>query len=204
MKKATKAALLICCVVLLVAGSVMGTLAYLTSVDSVTNTFTIGNVIITLDEADVTEYGKLETTVDSRVDANVYKLIPGHEYIKDPTIHVDDESEDSWLFVKVENAITALETKTEADTVAGQMTANGWTPVTGETNLYAYNAKVSAGDDVTVFETFTIDGSMTYDDIKDAATADNTNSHIKVTAYAIQADGFATAAEAWTALKTEI
>lgn len=202
MKKATKVMLLICCAVLLIAGSVMGTLAYLTSVDSVTNTFTVGNVIITLDEADVTEYGVQET--NGRVDANVYKLIPGHEYIKDPTVHVDDESEDSWLFVKVENAITALETKTEADTVAGQMTANGWTAVSDETNIYVYKNKVRGGDDVPVFKTFTVDGSMTYEDIKDAATATNSNSHIKVTAYAIQADGFATADKAWAALKKEI
>ena len=53
MKKAKKALALVLCAVLLVAGSVMGTMAYLTSKDEVVNTFTVGKVGITLDEEDV-------------------------------------------------------------------------------------------------------------------------------------------------------
>ena len=51
MKTKSKALLLTLCAVLLVAASVMGTMAYLTSTDKVENTFTVGNVKITLDEA---------------------------------------------------------------------------------------------------------------------------------------------------------
>jgi predicted ribosomally synthesized peptide with SipW-like signal peptide len=109
-KKAKKVVALLLCAVLLVVGSVTGTMAYLTSQDSVTNTFTVGKVAITLDEALVDEYGK-PMRVDSgskvyvtlvadadRVDANTYKLIPSNTYVKDPTIHVDPNSESCFVF----------------------------------------------------------------------------------------------------------
>ena len=73
-----KSIALVMMAVLLVAASVMGTLAYLTSTDTVKNTFTVGKVAITLDEADVDVYGApIENA--ARVRANEYKLIPGHE-----------------------------------------------------------------------------------------------------------------------------
>ena len=79
MKKTRKILLMAACAVLLVCISVGATVAYLTSVDSVTNTFTVGKVAITLDEAKVTEYG-VAVEGAARVKANTYKLIPGHEY----------------------------------------------------------------------------------------------------------------------------
>lgn len=195
MRKITKALLLVCCAVLLVVGSVVGTLAYLTSTDSVTNTFTLGNVSISLDESNVDEYGN--SLGGTRVKANEYKLIPGHIYTKDPTVHVSSTSEDSWLFVKVQNGINSLETPT-GNTITSQMAANGWTLVNGTTDVYAYPNKVQKNADVKVFETFAIDGSATYEQIKAAGDA-----KIVITAYAIQADGFATSAEAFNALKSE-
>ena len=43
-KKAKKVVALLLCAVLLVVGSVTGTMAYLTANDTVTNTFTVGKV----------------------------------------------------------------------------------------------------------------------------------------------------------------
>ena len=58
MKTKTKALALALCAVLLVVSTVFVTMAYLTSkTDVVTNTFTVGKVTITLDEAKVDEYG---------------------------------------------------------------------------------------------------------------------------------------------------
>ena len=94
MKTKSKALLLALCAVLLVAASVLGTMAYLTSQAEVTNTFTVGSVSITLDEAPVDENG--EATTGTRVTENSYKLMPGHKYDKDPTIHVAANSEDCW------------------------------------------------------------------------------------------------------------
>lgn len=204
MKTKTKALALALCAVLLVVSTVFVTMAYLTSkTDVVTNTFTVGKVTITLDEADVKSDGTYESDVNARVDANTYKLIPGHTYIKDPTVHVDDESEDCWLFVKVENGLkdiiagnTSVSENDSTDTVytiEAQMTKNGWSLVAGETNIYAYKATAKTGD-YKVFDNFKLKGDAV---VSSYATADNKDSVINVTAYAIQADGFATAADAW-------
>lgn len=100
MKTRSKALLLTLCAVLLVAASVLGTMAYLTSTDSVENTFTVGSVAITLDEAEVDENG---TPVEgaARVKSNEYKLMPGHTYTKDPTVTVKEGSEKSYVRMKV-------------------------------------------------------------------------------------------------------
>lgn len=90
-----KTLLLLMCAVLLVGASAFGTLAYLTDSESVTNTFSVGSVGIQLDEADVKLDGTLDT--NDRVDANDYHLLPGHTYIKDPTVTVDAKSEESYI-----------------------------------------------------------------------------------------------------------
>ena len=194
MKTKSKALLLTLCAVLLVAASVLGTMAYLTSRDQVVNTFTVGSVAITLDETDVDN----STADASRDQANSYKLMPGHTYTKDPTIHVAAASEDCYLFVKVANEITAIEGET---TVAAQMTAKGWVAVDGVTGVYVYTqsnapAVVAGGSNVTVFDNFTISGT-----VDNATLATYNNKTITVTAYAIQADGFEgkTASQIWKA-----
>ena len=194
MKTKSKALLLTLCAVLLVAASMLGTMAYLTSTASVENTFTVGSVAITLDETDVDN-----STADANRDqANSYKLMPGHTYTKDPTIHVAAASEDCYLFVKVANEITAIEGET---TVAAQMTAKGWVAVDGVTGVYVYTqsnapAVVAGGSNVTVFDNFTISGT-----VDNATLATYNNKTITVTAYAIQADGFEgkTASQIWNA-----
>ena len=95
MKTKSNALLLTLCAVLLVAASVLGTMAYLTSTDTVTNTFTIGRVEIKLDETDVTN------PTGPRVQANSYKLMPGTTYTKDPTVTVKAGSEESYVRMKV-------------------------------------------------------------------------------------------------------
>ena len=95
MKTKSKALLLTLCAVLLVAASVLGTMAYLTSTAKVENTFTVGKVEIKLDETDVTN------PTGPRVQANSYKLMPGTTYTKDPTVTVLKGSEDSYVRMKV-------------------------------------------------------------------------------------------------------
>lgn len=102
MKTKSKALLLTLCAVLLVAASVLGTMAYLTSTDTVENTFTVGKVAIKLDEAKVDESGKALTgDAAERVKANEYHLLPGHTYTKDPTVTVKAVSEASYVRLKV-------------------------------------------------------------------------------------------------------
>lgn len=118
-----KPLLTLCCALLLVAAGVFGTLAYLTGTDTVNNTFTVGNVKITLDEAKVTTDGTPVEGAD-RVKANEYHLLPGHTYTKDPTVTVEEGSDLSYVRMKVtfNNAkeIIALCTDPEyADEVTG-------------------------------------------------------------------------------------
>ena len=195
MKTKSKALILTLCAVLLVAASMLGTMAYLTSTDEVKNTFTVGSVAITLDETDVDD----STTDADRDRANSYKLLPGHTYTKDPIVHVNSTSEDCYLFVKVENEIADIE-KTGTE-VAEQMDKNGWVAVDGVTGVYVYTqsnapAVVAGGSNVTVFDNFTISGT-----VNNATLATYNNKTITVTAYAIQADGFEgkTASQIWNA-----
>lgn len=184
--KKSKAILMALCAVLLVAASVMGTLAYLTSTDTVTNTFTVGNVAITMDEKDVDN----STDNAERDKANAYKLLPGHTYEKDPIIHVASTSEDCYLFVKVVNQIAAIEAAGDT-TVAAQMAAKGWKAVEGQTGVFVYTnntdkpVAVAANANVTVFENFTISG-----DVTNTQLADYAGKTIVIDAYAVQKDGF--------------
>lgn len=197
MKTKSKALLLTLCAVLLVAASILGTMAYLTSTAKVENTFTVGNVAITLDEDQVDTDGKgLDVEANKRVKANSYKLMPGHEYDKDPTIHVAAGSEDCYLFVKVENGIANI----EAGTIASQMANHRWFALGDENypNIYVYGTKktvnevegiypetVKAKNDVHVFDNFQIKG-----DVENIELANYDQKTIVVTAYAVQKDGF--------------
>lgn len=109
-KTKTKALLMSLCAVLLVAASVLGTMAYLTDSKDVKNTFTVGNVAIKLDEAKVNADGKAidkegnvvtDLAKAERVAENSYKLLPGHEYTKDPTVTVNTPSVESYVRMKV-------------------------------------------------------------------------------------------------------
>ncbi len=188
--------------ILLVTGSIAGTIAYLTSQDSVTNTFTVGKVTITMDEAKTDLYGVKDGTTREE-DGNEYKLIPNHTYVKDPTIYVEANSEDCYVFVKVENGISAIEATD--NTIAAQMAANGWTVLSG--NVYVLKGKNGADENgvvassaskitIPVFASFTVDKDAEADEVADYADA-----KIIVTAYAVQADGFnGVIADAWAAL----
>ena len=84
--------------VLVVAMSVAGTIAFLTdTTDPITNTFTVGKVDI-----DLTETFNTDTDDNGAADAWQAQLIPGTTYAKDPVVTVTADSEDCWLFVKFE------------------------------------------------------------------------------------------------------
>lgn len=184
----TKFLLLSLCALLLIAATVCATMAYLTATTkTVTNTFTVGKVGITLDEAIVDVYGRAADPTKRTDKGNTYKLIPGHLYTKDPVITVAADSEDCWLYAKIENPINSIEA--ESSTIASQLSTNGWTLIDEAKHIYAYKESVKANAKIPLFGTFTLDGSKAVDDFEGKS--------ITVTAYAIQADGFKTAQEAY-------
>lgn len=194
MKRTSKTLLLVLCAVLLVTASVMGTMAYLTAQDTITNTFTVGSVKFdangALDEAKVNEYG-VPVDPAERVDKNTYKLIPGHSYTKDPTIHIAEGSEACYVFVKVDNGIKDIEASGDT-TIAKQMENNGWKVLSGKVYYKedAVNA-LSAKQDVDIFGSFKL--------ANDADVSGYAEAKIEITAYLVQADGFANAQAAWAA-----
>ena len=198
-RKLKKAALLLCSAVLLVCISIGATVAYLTSKDTVVNTFTVGNVAITMDETKVDENGTPIQGVD-RVQANTYKLMPGHTYTKDPTIHVSDTSEEAYLGVKV-----VFENSAEADeklslnmlSIFSGFIAENWTiqEKTQEDNdvyyLLTRKNTVTKNDNIELFDYVVIPDEMTNEQI-----AYLNNIRMEITAYAVQKDGFSSAADA--------
>ena len=187
----------VACALLLVVGSIAGTIAYLTSTATVTNTFTVGNVTITLNESPVGTDGK--KTTGNRVEENNYHIVPDGEYDKDPLITLAANSDSCYLFVKVENGLVSVEESDGETTIAEQLAANGWAKLDGVTNVYVYTkdgnsvvAKSDAAQEFPVFEKVIIDDAATNEALQDLDP--NT---VKVTAYAVQSAGFANAKEAW-------
>ena len=195
MRKAKTIAISALCACALVAGSVAATVAYLTSEDDVVNTFTVGTLEISLDEADIDD-----SSEGDRDKANEYKLIPGQTYAKDPTVHFPATNEAAYLFVKVENGIAAIEAEAGDgyEKVATQIVGNGWIPLEGDV-YYRIAVDADALQDFQVFKEFKIAGAVDNATLAGYATQGNAESVINVTAYAIQESGFDTAAAAWAA-----
>ena len=193
MAKNKKLITLLMCAVVLIIGAASVTLAYFTDRESATNTFTVGDVDITLFEQQ-TENGEVTETTYTGF---VYHLIPGSTYSKEPYVRVESGSSKCWIYVTVDNQIADLEPAAgSGKTIAEQMEAYHWTPVEGYKinglQVYAYKWAVEKTD-VKVFDGFTIDGDTATGDI----LKEYENKKIEITAYAIQATGFSTAAEAW-------
>lgn len=222
MKTAKKAMLMTLCAIILVVATVFGTMAYLTSTDEVNNTFTVGNVAIKLDEAKVDINGS-PVEGAARVKANEYKLMPGHTYTKDPTIHVDAASEDCFIRAKVTLtnakewiAIATKYADNKVENIIKGTDDNIWwvsqpaVDETANTVTYTFVYKNEShtdelgkriwtstdSKDLVLFNEIAIPGGLTNDEL--AAVG---SSKITVVAEAIQADGFANADAAWKAFE---
>ena len=173
--------------VLVIGCAVGGTVAWLvSSTDAVVNTFTYGDINITLSETTGSDY----------------KIIPGVNIDKNPKVTVKKDSEACWLFVKVEE---------EGTFVANKVTysiADGWTQGDG-TNIPAnvYYREVNAVTADTSF--YVLKGNTEYPNgvvtVSEELTKAEVNSIIAenqpkltFTAYAVQKDGIDDAATAWT------
>ena len=163
--------------VLVVVMSVAGTVAYLTATTGpVVNTFTVGNINITLTEA-----------------ADDFKMVPGNDITKDPKVTVVGDSEACWLFVKVE----------ESDNLDDFVTYNiaeGWTELTDGSGVFYREVAASTSDQV--FSVLAND-KVTVKDTVTKTMMDNldkdgvTKPTLTFTAYAVQKDNIADAATAW-------
>ncbi len=170
-------------IVVLAVAAVGGTLAWLTDQDTVTNTFTVGNVQIKLDEAKVGTNGKAILAGQQgagRVQTNSYHIIPGAVLDKDPTVTVEAGSESCLVYVYIDNGLGNHAT-------LNINTAN-WSAVSGYSGLYKYIGTVPAVTADTplpaVFTTVTIEGAA----LTNATLETLNNEQIIVKAYAIQSE----------------
>lgn len=209
----------VCLLVLSV--TVMGTLAWLTDRDEVVNTFTVGNVDITVDETDVDENGEPTGKTD-RVKENEYHLIPGCEYLKDPTMTVKAGSVESYvrMILTIENAsgvqtiIDNCGLKDFSDLIDGWDETvwlyQGCTEDTTANTIsfeFRYNKTVDASkatEDVILEPLFTelvVPGEATG---KELADLQEGGFKMRVVGHAIQTVGFADENAAWAAFAEQM
>lgn len=173
-------------VILAILCTVGGTLAWIVSVpDPVVNTFTYGEIEITLEETD----SPIDEENDPE-DQNTYMMAPGIEIKKDPIVTVKAGSEACWLFVKLDESENFEEFMTYA-------IADGWAPLTGEEGVYY--RKVEASDKDVVFSVLKDDQvevkgepDVTDEMLNDLGSDDGENPYptLDITAYAVQYMGF--------------
>ena len=178
MKK--KSFVMVLALVLVFAVAVGGVVAWLTATTgSVTNTFTVGDINITLTE----EAGK---------DANYqFKMVPGNTITKDPKVTVVGGSEACWLFVKVEKTANF-------DTFMTYAMADGWTELPGVSGVYYREVAANANNqDFNVLKDnqVTVKGEVTKTQLEAVKTINQPT--LTFTAYAVQKDNIADAATAW-------
>ena len=194
MKARSKALLLALCVVLLVAVSVLETMAYLTSKTQViTNTFTVGDINIELTE--------------TKPENKQAKIIPGVDIEKDPKVTVKANSEACWLFVKVEQTGTFVTDKVTYSVMTG---TDGWTALTDNPGVYyrevdAVTADtgfyVLAGNTDHPNGVVTVSENLTRAEIN-SIDAEARQPKLTFTAYAVQKEGIDTATDAWAKVNT--
>ena len=172
----SKAFAAVLALVLVLGCALGGTVAWLVAESGpVTNTFTYGDINIALTET---------TGAD-------YKIIPGVDIAKDPKVTVEADSEACWLFVKVDEVGTFV-----ADKVTYSV-ADGWTALTGQPGVYYREVgAVTADTDFNVLKdnVVKVSDTLTKEDIEDITTKPT----LTFTAYAVQKDGIADAATAWS------
>ncbi len=184
-KKITLTVTALALVICVAAGA---TLAWLVDkTDDVTNTFTYGNIDITL-----TETWNTDTDGDETNDAWVAKMIPGNTISKDPEVTVEGGSEACWLFVKVTESETLKDFITYTVNSDWKELEDGvyYREVEASDSDQSFN--VLDGDQVTVSSTVT----KTMMDGLEAGTT--TAPTLTFKAYAIQKSNFSDAATAWT------
>lgn len=183
-------------VLVVAVASVGGTIAWLTATTApVTNTFTVGDINITLTE--------------TKPENKTAKIIPGTDIEKDPKVTVNAGSEACWLFVKVEEVNWPIAKEADGTTRKVKYAiADGWALVEGQTNVYyrVVDATTAAtgvsyyvlkGDTTYANGVVTVSENLTKTEAEAIGTG-NSAPKLTFTAYAVQKDNINSAADAWS------
>lgn len=194
-----KGKLLLAAVALLLVLFIGGTAAYFTDTKTTTNTFTLGNVEITLTES-------------NWVAANAAGIVPGQSIDKNPVIQNTGASP-AFVFIKIDepcynNSKIFSYTPDSAWTLVNGGTCAASTGVSTASTVYAYGTSSAMTSLAVNASTSALFTQVTLDSTLDSAavTALGTgNQNIVVTAYGIQAEGLSatTPSAVWTTYTTQ-
>lgn len=170
-------------VVLLIGYAAGGTVAWLVSEPAaIVNTFTIGDIKASL----------AETTKD-------YHIVPGVDIDKDPVATVLKNSEDCYLFVKIDEENWPIFTETDGTTrKVDYAVAAGWTKL--EDGVYYREVNKSADDQafhILKDDKVTVSSSLTKVELSTVTAQPK----LTFTVYAVQKSGVDTPAAAWEITK---
>lgn len=205
------------CVTLVALAAIGATFAYLTSTATVNNTFTMGNVKITLDETNVND------PTGDRVTSNEYNVYPGAVVTKDPIVHntgkngayvravVTIEDGMNWLGLYNENVWTAPQ-EAAFNAMINNTLGDGWElvdiaydmsgpnhPTSDFVATLKYTKVLNAKEDTTaMFSQIAFPTKLTGNDVT-TRIDQNGEFGINVVAQAIQADGFENWVDAFAA-----
>lgn len=172
-------------VVLLIGCAAGGTVAWLVSKPAaIVNTFTIGDIKASL----------AETTKD-------YHIVPGVDIAKDPVATVVKNSEDCYLFVKIDEENWPTFTETDGTTrKVNYAVATGWTALEGEKGVYYRDVSKRDADQpfhILKDDKVTVSSSLT----KGELSTVKTQPKLTLTVYAVQKSGVDSPAAAWALTK---
>ena len=180
-----------------ISGAASGTLAWLMDqTPEVTNTFTYGDIQISLTETDT------QLDDDDDPTTNEYRMMPGASISKDPKVTVQADSEDCWLYVQ-------LEKTSHFDQFLTYQMADGWMPLTDGVYYRSVDHtdadqvfSVLANDQIQVLTSVTKEMLHQLD-----ANGTSNYPQLTITAYAIQRDasiaGVDEASAAWTLIQNQ-
>lgn len=188
-----------------------GTLAWLLdTTPAVTNTFTVGDVTLTLKESPITvaDDGTVTYGAPAENTSNTYPALPGSAYKKDPVVEVDEGSEKCYLFVKFEYTAAASTYYTYTSNLNED---NGWTNLSSDTGSEVWYRIVEKGAKEDARKFALLADQSDYEDgttliVNNSVTNENNAvaaaQSLKWTAYAVQYENMADANAAWDALNS--
>lgn len=152
--------------VLIVGCAIGGTVAWLLDkTENVTNTFSTSDISITLDEGEMNPDGLTINKDAERVTGDQdFKMIPGWTIEKDPKVKVTTDSEDCYLFVKVEKTggdVTVNGNNYTFDNFIAYAIQTDWTELKEGTGVY-YRVIDGSDDEHKKGKEYSILGAGTY------------------------------------------
>ena len=208
--KARRALLTLSLVLVTMMVAVGGTIAWLTDTsENVKNTFSPSNIEIEMKEHDyVLSSDSLNKSTEVIIESD-YKMVPGDVLPKDPFVRVKANSENCYVFVKIEKS-------TNFDTFMTYTEGTNWHLVSGTTNVYYYGTaseltKVTTStqdqllEDILLDDQVKVKTGVTETEMATLYNADGTVNTaacptLTFTAYAVQAENLdkTAIADIWT------